>query len=49
MRFGTVDEELAAAIQPIADLPSQEYAALLLQLPNLSREDLLARFVNSEQ
>ncbi len=49
MRFGTVDEELAAVIQPIADLPSQEYAALLLQLPNLSREDLLARFVNSEQ
>ncbi|MFL9452394.1 MULTISPECIES: hypothetical protein [Nostocales] len=48
-RFGTVDEELAAVIQPIVDLPLQEYAALLLQLPNLSREDLLARFRNSDR
>ncbi len=49
VRFGTVDEELAAVIQPIADLPSPEYGALLLQLPNLSREELLARFVISGQ
>lgn len=49
VQFGTVDEELAAAIQLIADLPSPDYAALLLQLPNLSREELLTRFRNSEQ
>ncbi|WP_017745186.1 hypothetical protein [Scytonema hofmannii] len=49
VRFETVDEELAAVIQPIVDLPSQEYAGLLLQLPNVSREELLARFFNSDQ
>lgn len=44
VRFGTLDEQLATIIQPILELPSQEYASLLLQLSNLSREDLLARF-----
>ncbi len=40
---------LAAVIQLIADLSSPEYAALLLQLLNLSREELLARFANSDR
>ncbi|MFN6538206.1 MAG: hypothetical protein RM021_017915 [Nostoc sp. EkiNYC01] len=44
VRFGTLDEQLATIIQPILELPSQEYASLLLQLSNLSREDLLVRF-----
>ncbi|MUG93030.1 hypothetical protein F7734_11505 [Scytonema sp. UIC 10036] len=48
-RFGTVDEELAAVIQPIIDLPSQEYTSLLLQLSNISREELLARFLKRDR
>ena len=43
-RFGEVDSELTAIIQPILNLPASEFAALSLQLSNLSREDLLARF-----
>ncbi|MBW4478580.1 MAG: hypothetical protein KME54_17395 [Tolypothrix brevis GSE-NOS-MK-07-07A] len=43
-RFGEVDSQLAAMIPAIISLNNQEYAALLLQLPSLSREDLLARF-----
>ncbi|MCW5318671.1 hypothetical protein GTQ43_34840 [Nostoc sp. KVJ3] len=39
VRFGTLYEQLATIIQPILELPSQEYASLLLQLSNLSRED----------
>jgi hypothetical protein len=43
-RFGEVDSQLRGIIQPILSLPSQEYAALLLQFSSLSREDLLKRF-----
>jgi hypothetical protein len=43
-RFGEVDSELTTIIEPILNLPASEYATLLLQLSNLSREDLLARF-----
>lgn len=43
-RFGSIDEELAAIIEPFAALPSEEYSALILQLSNLSREELLTRF-----
>ena len=43
-RFGSIDEELAAIIEPFAALPSAEYSALILQLSNLSREELLTRF-----
>ena len=43
-RFGLLDEQLAAIIQPILELSPQDYASLLLQLSNLEREDLLARF-----
>ena len=43
-RFGELDEELAAIIEPMLQLPPQEYASLLLQLPSLQREELLRRF-----
>ncbi len=43
-RFGSLDPELMAIVQPIVDLTPSEYSSLLLQLSNLSREDLLARF-----
>ena len=44
VRFGVVDEELAAIIEPLLELPPEEFSALLLQLSQLSREELLARF-----
>ncbi|MDY6806249.1 MAG: hypothetical protein SXA11_20925 [Cyanobacteriota bacterium] len=44
LRFGEIDEELATIIEPLAALPSEEYMALMLQLPDLSRDELLARF-----
>ena len=40
-RFGELDEQLLAIIEPMLQLPPQEYAFLLLQL---SREELLRRF-----
>ncbi|MGK7926060.1 MAG: hypothetical protein AB4290_12585 [Spirulina sp.] len=45
VRFGEVDEELAAIVEAIASRPSEEFTPLLLQL---SREELLTRF-NPEQ
>jgi hypothetical protein len=41
MRFGELDEALAARVPEILKLSSEEYLPLLVQL---SREDLLARF-----
>lgn len=41
LRFGAVDEELSRVIEPLLQLPPEEYSRLLLQL---SREELLARF-----
>ncbi len=43
-RFGVLDEQLAAIVQPFAKLPAQAYSALLLQPATLSREALLAKF-----
>jgi hypothetical protein len=40
-KFGVLDEELSVIIEPLLELPSSEFAVLLLQL---SREELLARF-----
>ena len=40
-RFGDLDEELSGIIEPLLELPSEEFAVLLLQS---SREELLARF-----
>jgi len=45
VRFGAVDEELAAIIEPLLALPPEEFTPMLLQL---SREDLLARFRKSD-
>ncbi|BAY78149.1 hypothetical protein NIES25_46200 [Nostoc linckia NIES-25] len=43
LRFGSVDEELARVIDSCLQLPADEFARFLLELPNLSREDLLER------
>jgi hypothetical protein len=40
-RFGLIDEQLSGIIEPLLQLPPEEFTVLLLQL---SREDLLARF-----
>lgn len=41
VRFGALDEELSAIIEPVLALPPEEFMPLLLQL---SREELVARF-----
>jgi hypothetical protein len=43
-RFGNLDEELSAIVTPIMELALTERTQLLLNLSNLSREELLARF-----
>jgi hypothetical protein len=43
-RFGSLDEELSAIIEPLLALPPEEFTPLLVQL---SREELLARFRES--
>ena len=43
VRFGALDAELSAIIEPVLALPPEEFTPLLLQL---SREELLARFGN---
>ncbi|WP_017654904.1 hypothetical protein [Fortiea contorta] len=40
-RFGSLDEQLSAIIEPLLSLKAEEFTPLLLQL---SREELLARF-----
>jgi hypothetical protein len=44
IRFGMMDEPLAALIPVLVALPMEDYAQLLLLLPQLSQEELLARF-----
>lgn len=41
VRFGELDDQLAAIIPSLLELPTEEYTRLLLQL---SRQELLARF-----
>ncbi|MBD2569485.1 hypothetical protein [Anabaena lutea] len=43
-RFGALDEELSAIVTPIMELSLTERTELLLNLSNISREELLARF-----
>jgi len=43
-KFGELDEELTAIIEPLLALPPADSTTLLLQLSNLSRAELLARF-----
>ncbi|WP_343277558.1 hypothetical protein [Kamptonema sp. UHCC 0994] len=47
-RFGSIDEALLAVLEPMLELPPQELTRMLLELSNLSREDLLTRFGNRE-
>lgn len=44
VRFGSLDEPLLAVIQALLELPPEEYAPLILQLSDMSREELLQRF-----
>jgi hypothetical protein len=44
--FGALDEELSAIVTPIMELSLTERTDLLLNLSNISREELLARFRN---
>lgn len=44
-RFGTLDNELQTIIEPLLALSPEDFSSLLLQLSNLSREELLARFI----
>ncbi len=41
IRFGTLDEELSRVIEPLLQLPPEEFTRLLL---NLERSELLNRF-----
>ncbi|MGB3509174.1 MAG: hypothetical protein WBA93_08015, partial [Microcoleaceae cyanobacterium] len=43
----SLDNQLREIIEPMLSLSSEEFSSLLLQLSQLSREELLARF-NSE-
>ncbi len=45
VRFGELDEQLAGIIPSLLQLPTEEYTRLLLQLSQLSREELLAQFL----
>jgi flagellar motility protein MotE (MotC chaperone) len=42
-RFGSVDEDLGRVIDIFLELPADDFARVLLELPNLSREELLRR------
>jgi hypothetical protein len=44
VRFGNLDEELSAIVSQLMELSLTERTQLLLNLSNLSREELLARF-----
>ena len=44
VRFGNLDEELSAIVTPMMELSLTERTHFLLNLSNLSREELLARF-----
>ncbi|KAB8333846.1 hypothetical protein SD80_011335 [Scytonema tolypothrichoides VB-61278] len=44
VKFGSLDDELSRVIDVLLQLPPEEFARVLLQLPNLSREGLLERF-----
>jgi hypothetical protein len=46
-RFGTLDEELKSRIPQIVQLEPSELTQLLLNLANLSREELIARLEGS--
>jgi hypothetical protein len=43
-RFGELDAQLSGIVDSSIALPPEEFAALLLQLSGISREELLSRF-----
>ena len=43
-RFGKLDSKLEVIIEQIIKLPKEDFTRLILQLSNLSREQLLAIF-----
>ncbi|MEA5502389.1 hypothetical protein VB735_04550 [Halotia wernerae UHCC 0503] len=43
-RFSSVDEELTRIVDSLLQLPPEEFARVLLELTNLSREELLSKF-----
>ncbi|NEP39834.1 MAG: hypothetical protein F6K35_11565 [Okeania sp. SIO2H7] len=43
-RFGQLDDELSAVIEPLLEIPTEEISPFLIQF---SREELIARFRNS--
>lgn len=43
-RFGILDEELFGVVSSLLQLPPEEYSQALLQLSNLSHEELVSRF-----
>ncbi len=43
-RFGSVDEELSRVVNSLLQLSPDEFAKVLLELPTVSREELLSRF-----
>lgn len=43
-RFGELDAELGEIVEAMLRLQPEQFAALLLQLSAISREELLARF-----
>ncbi len=45
IRFGSLDEQLSAIIEPLLSLPAEEFTPLLLQL---SRDELIERFSQQE-
>ncbi|NER33803.1 MAG: hypothetical protein F6J93_07060 [Oscillatoria sp. SIO1A7] len=47
-RFGSLDETLKAAIEPLQELPDPELTRLMLELSSLDREEFLAR-LNGER
>jgi len=44
VRFGALDVELSTVVERLLQLPKRDRSRLLLQLPNLSREELIAQF-----
>ncbi len=43
-RFRELDSQLEIVLEEIMELPKEHFTRLILQLSNLSREELLARF-----
>lgn len=46
-RFGELDEQLKALITALLSMPEDEYAQLMIQLVQLSREDLIERLAET--